>query len=190
MSSARMVVLLLIIGVLSGGILAGVYEVANPLIQKNRQKELAKAIFEVLPRARSYQKVKKENVLFYQGLDENKKLVGIAFVAQGPGFQGAIKMMVGMDNSLRKLTGLRVLENVETPGLGGKITEEWFQDQFKGISVSPSVEYVKNQKPTKPNQIEAISGATISSRAIVDALNREIGNVKNLKPTGDKSRQP
>jgi len=85
--------------------------------------------------------------------------------------------MVGLTPDLEKITGIEVLEQVETPGLGGRIGEESFQSQFKNVSVEPEVEYVKNQEPEKENQIRAVTGATISSRSVVAIINGAIDDL-------------
>lgn len=174
-----MIVVLLIIGVISGGLLAGVYRVANPLIVKNREKVLREAVLVVLPGARTFKKLARGGLVVYEGLDGAGRPVGRAFIAEGAGFQGKIRMMVGMDMDLKKIKGLLILENVETPGLGSRINEGWFQRQFKGLTGARQVTYVKNQKPDPAgNEVEAITGATISSRSVVDALNREVTSVR------------
>ena len=73
-----------------------------------------------------------------------------------------------------------MLEQVETPGLGGRIGEDVFQDQFKGIKTEPAVEYVKNQEPETDNQIQAITGATISSRSVVKIINKNVALLKDI----------
>lgn len=173
----KMLVVLTAIGLISGGSLAGVYKAASPLIEKNRIEELKKAIFEVLPEAKSYKELENNGLLVYQGLDDDNKPVGIAFEAEGSGFQAKIKMMVGIDNEFDKLKGMKVLYQIETPGLGNKIEFDSFRDQFKGLSVHPEIGYVKNRKPDKPNDIQAITAATISSVAVVKIINKEIKRV-------------
>ena len=76
--------------------------------------------------------------------------------------------------------GLRVLNQKETPGLGTKIAEEKFTGQFKGLSIEPKIAYVKNKKPEKPNEIQAVTGATISSRAVVNAVNARVAAVLDI----------
>ncbi len=178
----KMIVVLTATAVLSGGILALVYKKAEPLIEANRLRELKKAIFLVLPEAKDYKTVEKKGFNIYIGIDENGSQVGYAFVATGPGFQGKIKMMVGLANDMKTLTGMKVLEQVETPGLGNRISEDTFQGQFKGLSTEPEITYVKNKKPEKPNEIQAITGATISSKSVVAIVNKELKKVvKALK---------
>ncbi|NOY07233.1 MAG: RnfABCDGE type electron transport complex subunit G [Spirochaetes bacterium] len=178
--TAKIVIVLTVVGIVSGLSLAEVYKRAEPLIKQQQLKRLKEAIFTVLPEAKDYRVEKKNGLIIYRGLDKDKNPAGIAFKVKGPGFQGTILLMVGLNNSMDKLLGMEVLESVETPGLGGKITTGKFKDQFKGLSVKPEITYVKNRNPAtpkKPGQIDAITGATISSNAVVTMLNKKIDKV-------------
>ncbi len=183
--SAKMIVVLSVFAVLSGSILAGFYHSVHPRILKNKIEEEKKMIFAVLEGSKSYDTVEKtipgakgpETVKIFVGKDEAGNIVGYAFTAKGPGFAGTIEVVVGLKIDKKTMFGLRVLNQKETPGLGTKIMEEKFTGQFKGLSIEPKIEYVKNKKPTKPNEIQAITGATISSRAIVNAVNARVAVV-------------
>ena len=182
----KMLLVLTVIGAVSGGILAGVFHVADPLIQANREKELKEAIFVVLPEAKDYKilekGIDKTKVIVYQGLDADGRPVGLAFIADGGGFQGNIRIMVGLSVDYLKLKGIKVLEQNETPGLGNRIKEPAFEGQFKGLEIKPKVEYIKYRKPEKPNQIQAITGATISSDAVVKNINNAVEKVLKAFP--------
>lgn len=175
-----MVIVLAAVGIASGGTLAIVAKRAAPLIEQQRLKRLKEAIFTVLPQAKDYRTEERDGLVIYRGLDEEGNPVGIAFEVEGPGFQAKIKLMVGLDNRLERLLGIEILDSVETPGLGGKITAPEFKDQFKELAVSPKITYIKNRNPATPKQpgeIDAITGATISSKAVVDMINKEIVRV-------------
>lgn len=190
---------LTVLGVISGLILAGVFRMADPLIKANKEKELKSAIFTVLPGARDYRTIRKtigkghgkgkeEEAVVYVGLGAEKTPIGIAFKADGNGFQGNVAVMVGLDLDYLKLKGIEVLDQVETPGLGNRIVEPQFKDQFKGVEVKPKIEYIKYRKPEKPNQIQAITGATISSDAVVSNINRAVKRVTGLFKKEDIQR--
>lgn len=185
----KMFLNLTVIGAVSGIILAGVFHVADPLIQENKEKELKEAIFVVLPEAKDYKTFEKtvgqERLVVYEGLDAEGKPVGLAFKADGGGFQGNIGVMVGLNTDYLRLKGIKILDQVETPGLGNRISEPKFEDQFKGIEITPKVEYIKNRKPEKPNQIQAITGATISSDAVVKNINNALRKVLSAFPKED-----
>ena len=90
--------------------------------------------------------------------------------------------MVGLSLDYLKLKGIKVLEQNETPGLGNRIKEPAFEGQFKGLEIKPKVEYIKYRKPEKPNQITAITGATISSDAVVKNINNAVEKVLKAFP--------
>ena len=90
--------------------------------------------------------------------------------------------MVGLSLDYLKLKGIKVLEQNETPGLGNRIKEPQFEDQFKGLEITPKVEYIKYRKPEKPNQIQAITGATISSDAVAKNINNAVAKVLKVFP--------
>ena len=190
----KMFLNLIIVGAFSGAVLAWVFHLADPLIQANREKELKESIFKVLPEAKDYRKAEKglagENIVVYLGLDEGKKPVGVAFKADGGGFQGNVGVMVGLDLEYQSLKGVEILDQLETPGLGDRIRETEFKEQFKGVEVRPRLEYIKYRKPEKPNQIQAITGATISSKAVVTNINKAVEKVSAALPPGEISTIP
>jgi electron transport complex protein RnfG len=175
-----MVLVLSIVGVVSGGALVGIYRYAQPRIEKNRKEALRAAIFEVLPRAKSYQTMVKEGKTIYKGFDSSGRLIGYAFTGKGPGYQSTIEVMIGVGPELEKTKGIEVLESMETPGLGAKIAERSFRDPFGDLVILPFIELIKGRPPEKPNQVQAITGATISSQAVVDILNKTTRRVREI----------
>jgi electron transport complex protein RnfG len=182
-TSVSMVLVLSVTAITVGAILAGFFQLVSAKIEANRLAEERRAIFAVLEGAEGYDAISKavedvtEPVRIFRGLDGQGNTVGFAFIAEGPGFQGKIRMMVGLNRARERLSGLRVVEQIETPGLGDKIAKEKFESQFKGLGLKPKIEYVKNRKPEKENQIQAITGATISSRAVVNTINKRVKTV-------------
>jgi len=183
---------LVVIGAVSGAILAAFYHVADPMIKANQEKELKEAIFVVLPEARDYKLLKKPvdkaDITIYEGIDGAGAPVGIAFKADGGGFQGNVGVMVGLNLDYLHLKGIKILDQVETPGLGNRISEPVFEDEFKGVDISPKIEYIKNRKPEKPNQIQSITGATISSNAVVTNINNAVSRVLAAFPREEVER--
>lgn len=185
----HMLVTLTFIGVISGGLLSQLSGWADPLIAEHRQKETEAAIFEVQPNAKNYEKVSNVTFELYKVTDQEGKELGYALPYEGNGFQGKIRLMVGVTADLNQVVGLRVLEQVETPGLGTKIVTdpsdkanpEWFPGQFNGVITSPEITVVKNAKPSKDSEIMAITGATISSKAVVAIINSGINELRSLK---------
>lgn len=176
----KMIAVLTLFASISGGVLSLVYLFSSPLIEENMLEEQRKSIFLVVPGAERYEKIQKGEVEYFECTDGSGTTVGFALPAQGNGYQGVIKLMIGLTPDLDRITGIKVLEQVETPGLGGRIGESDFQDQFQGIRTDPAVDYVKNKKPEKETEIQAITGATISSRSVVAIINKSISKFKEV----------
>lgn len=182
-----MLVTLTIIGVVSGGGLALVSGWADPLIAANKKAATERAIFLVQPEAKQYEVVADVPYELYRVLDEAGQLTGYSFPWEGNGFQGKIRMMIGLSPDLATITAIEVLEQVETPGLGTMILEDPFRSQFVGLKTEPQVNWVKGVPPTKDNEIQTITGATISSKAMVDIVNDGLTRLrKDLAQGGDK----
>lgn len=103
----------------------------------------------------------------YRGLKDDS-IVGYVFTVAVKGYGGDMEIMVGIDTS-GKITGVKIGENNETPGLGSKAAEEPFRSQLEGIAPKEPLSVVKGSAE-KPEEIEAISGATITSRAVVKGV--------------------
>lgn len=176
-----MVLVLTLIAVLSGGGLALWDGHTRPMIEANLKRELEKGIAKVLPPHQRYEEIQEGQTTYYVGYQEDQP-IGVALKTVGPGFQGKVTVMVGLKPDFNAITGIEVIEQIETPGLGTKIVVDpsnkadayWFPNQFKGVLTDQPIATIKNQKPTNPHQIEAITGATISSKAVADILSKGI----------------
>ncbi len=181
MKAVRIIIILTIVGLLSGGVLSVVFSYANPLIQENRRRATNAAVKTVVPGTSKVEPEQRGDILLYKGLDGQGKLRGYAFSAEFSGFQGKIRIMIGVDPGFDKIMGLDVLENIETPGLGNKIVAKSWRDGFIGLNATQEIDLVKNQTADKgKNEVEAITGATISSQAIVDGANAELARVREI----------
>ena len=112
------------------------------------------------------------------------KVVGLAFSSIGEGYGGFIKVMVGVELT-GKITGIEILEHLETPGLGANIENKSFKGQFRGRfregSPNGQLEVIKGRKAEKNWEIEALTGATVSPRGIVQALNNGLAMFQKYK---------
>jgi electron transport complex protein RnfG len=183
------------VGVLCGLLIVGVFQWTRPVIARNRAEALQRAIFQVLPEARSsatfqltaeerFERVDGETrgaPLVHAGYDAEQRLVGLALEAEGMGYQDVIHVLYGYSFAEDAIIGIRVLESRETPGLGDKIeTDAAFLENFVRLDVSlrddlldilHPIEMVKHGTKEHPWQIDGITGATISSKAIANILN-------------------
>ncbi len=157
-SVIRLIIVLAIISVASGLVLALTYNFTIPSINAIAAAEQEEAILEVLPGAETFEVIEGADIPMYKGLDASGGYAGVAYVIEGGGFQGIIRIMVGLDVENEVLTGIKILSHTETPGLGARITEDWFQGQFAGKSI--------NDGFVAKEDVDAITGATISSRAV------------------------
>lgn len=178
-NTIKMISVLTMVGLISGASLVLVYQYASPLIADNQKNEMKEAIFKIFPDTKTYEQKEAGEDVFFVVKDKTGKLLGYAFIASGNGYQGEIKMMAGIEPDFKTLVGIEILESQETPGLGQEIAGDNFKNQFKGLTAEPEITYIKNAKPTKPNEIEAVTGATISSRAVCSILNDTIEKIKD-----------
>ena len=184
-SSLRLVLTLAIAGLVSGVAIIGIYESTLPTITANKARELREAVFKVLPGVSQMQALvyrdsevvvvempDKDEPVIYGGYDEQGDFVGYAMPAAGPGFQDTIAILYGYNPGEKIVVGMEVLESRETPGLGDKIYKDAvFVAGFSALSVEPEIFAVKKGTKSQPNEIDAITGATISSKAVVRIIN-------------------
>jgi electron transport complex protein RnfG len=186
-STAKIIIVLTLITVISGAVLAVLDAYTKPRIDAYKNKIRNEAVSEVLPKNVKIKIVSKNDQTYYKAT-KNNEIVGYAFQISGGGYQSELVLMVGVTADFSKIIAAKILSQVETPGLGTKIENDpsnkehptWFMDQFKGLKINPAITYVKNAKPSKNTEVQAITGATISSAAIVDILNKQIKAAKAI----------
>jgi len=202
------------IGLVCGVLIVLAYQWTKPVIEKNRAEALRKAIFYVLPEAQSSVAYKLGDddrfavlagkadgaKVVYAGYDAGGRLVGFAIRAQGMGYQDTIVVLYAYSPGQEALTGFRVLETRETPGLGDKIdVDPGFLANFERLTVELTadfsalvhpIEVVKHGTKSQPWEIDAITGATVSSTAVAKILRESTAFwVPKLRPHLDDFRQ-
>ncbi len=184
-SALRLVLTLAIAGLISGVAIIGIYESTLPTITANKARELRAAVFKVLPGVSRMQALvyrdgqlvavpepAKDEPVVYGGYDDDGRFVGYAMPGAGPGFQDTIALLYGYKPGERIVVGMEILESRETPGLGDKIYKDMhFVGEFSALAVDPEIVAVKKGTKTADNQVDAITGATISSKAVVRIIN-------------------
>ena len=200
--SGKMISAMGAIGLIAGILIVFTYQVTFPFIQDNKARLLEKAIFEVVPGAATKRvftvdaagkvtevaEADPKQLTLYACYKSGGGLAGVALEASGQGFQDVIRVIYGYDPQKEVVVGMKVLQSTETPGLGDKIEKDpQFLDNFEALDVKlnpdgdvlvNTLEMVKSGQKTDPWQISAITGATISSRAIT-AMLRE-STAKNI----------
>lgn len=131
---------------------------------------------QVLPGCDSYETPPESSLLFWVG-KSGGETKGYVFVTASKGYGGDISVMTGVDTE-GKITGVQLLESNETPGLGQRAGEEGFRSQYTGKGGVLSV--AKNSAGGE-GEIGAITGATITSRAVTEAVNQALACYETVK---------
>jgi len=180
---------LLIISSFCFGLLIAIANAAwSPRIEQNRIYKLNRLMRELLPAAKSFEltvemkvelaKGKRVKSNIYKALSDEGGCVGWAFNCEGPGFQDKIKLVIAVDERCEKFFGFKVLASNETPTIGDKIQEDYLGNQFKGVPAG-KLELVKTGDEKRiDSEIVAISGATVSSEAVVKIINLSLPQIK------------
>ena len=165
----NMVVALLVITAVSGGLLGLVYGMTKDTIAEVDQKKNAAAIAEVLGTDENsrLETVTKDDLTYNLAYDAQGNLLGAAVKTySNAGFSGRIELMVGLlaDGTINKVS---VLQQSETPGLGANMVQPKFKDQFNGKNPNNSYNLTVSKDG---GDVDAITAATISSRAFAEAV--------------------
>lgn len=165
----KMVAVLFIACGFSAGSLAVVNLVTRDPIEAGERKAKDAALREVFAEADEFKEITPNRV--WEARSKGQP-VGHVLQAETPGYSGPIVMMFGtaLDDTL---TGFKVLSHTETPGLGAKITTERFRSQFRSKSVGQLA--LRKESPDQ-GQIDAITAATISSRAVTKAVSSTLAS--------------
>ncbi len=179
---------------ISGFLVVLTYQITLPLIEENKRLAIERALFKVIPKAvarRDFiataqgivpaQDGAAEGTLIYAGFDQQGQLVGVALEAAAQGYQDVIRILYSYDPACQCIRGIEVLKMAETPGIGDKIAKdpEFLKNfveldaQLKadGNGLANDIVMVKHGTKSEPWQIDSISGATISCKAIARMLN-------------------
>jgi RnfABCDGE-type electron transport complex G subunit len=190
-----MVVVLTSVGLLSGSFLATVGHLTKERIALNKQREIEEAIIQVVPGTVSSQKLYEErDFSVYEGQDEQGALIGFAIHASGIGFQDKITLMLGTSTSLKKINRLAILDQKETPGLGAKIADsesflKYWENRDSSGTISLRKPAVRAAEELLPAEINTITGATISSEAVLGIVNNSLEHARRLIKEGKLSSE-
>ncbi|MFP4081314.1 MAG: FMN-binding protein [Candidatus Aminicenantes bacterium] len=194
--SARMMVVLTSVGIISGALLALVGLMTEERIALNKQREIEQAILTVVPGTQTSQKLYQEKDLsVYGAKDESGQLTGFAIHASGVGFQDKITLMIGTNPDLSRIKSLAVLDQTETPGLGAKIADKdtflkYWENKDATHPLTLRKPPARSPQDLGPSEVNTITGATISSESVLTIVNSSLERVKTLKSTGNLNRKP
>jgi electron transport complex protein RnfG len=194
--SSRMIIVLTAVGLISGGFLAGVAKLTKERIAFNIQEEIEEAIVNVVPGTVQNQKLyEEEDLSIYGGQDESGQSIGYAVQSTGIGFQDKITLMFGINVSLTRIIGLAVIDQKETPGLGAKITD-WnaFLQFWENRNATGDIILRKppagSLEELSPMEINTITGATISSKKVLEIVNFSLERLRELQKEGRLEGKP
>jgi electron transport complex protein RnfG len=167
--------------------------ITAPTIEAQARKDLETSLMEIMPGGKDFEPVEKNGaVRYYKVYDSNHKFIGTAFKTNQKGYSSVIETIAGMDLE-GKITAIKIINQNETPGLGTKVTEinnsigildflagkrqdttvkPWFQAQFSGQTIADL------------DDIQAITGATISSRAVIESVKTKAKEIEGLLLNG------
>lgn len=176
----KMLIFVIVMGTISSALLVGVNSYTAPLITKNEEIKLKSSVLDAFeipyekPKIISIfdEKVKeatKDKYKFYNTADGS-----IAFEFSGPGLWGPVKGIISLEKDLKTIRKIKVTHQEETPGLGSRISEENYLKQFKNKEILPKLIFKPEGKSAQKNEVDAITGATGSSRAFEKLINENV----------------
>ena len=200
-SSWKLLTTLAIAGAASGLLVVSVYRATLPTIEKYAAAQVEGAVREVLKSPVRWDTLYLQKGALtksptpgddrnglptaYLGFDAADNILGVAVTAEEPGFQQEVRLLIGFEPSSGTVIGFKVLAQKETPGLGDKIERDTlFVSQFAG-RIAP-LTGVKARNAAEPSQVQTITGATISSRAVIRIINHAVEKWQPLLATYEK----
>lgn len=206
-STLRLVATLAVAGALAGLLIVLVNLHTKPIIDAYRAEQLRLAVYEVLPGAARYRTLYRvdDGLLAdvpegakpsdfrqaYVGYDEAGKMIGVAVSRGESGFQDIVLVIFGFEPESGILLGMKVLESKETPGLGDKIFKDLdFVGQFFARPQTPLLSIKAGSGKGLPGEIDAITGATISSKVVVSIINNGVADWQTVLQQGIPEEAP
>jgi electron transport complex protein RnfG len=194
--------LVIILALWFGASLAGVQLTLGPTIEANKTNETLEKVPELVvgrveaekmvrnnqpliitPHSMSIEKQgKKYHYSVYETRFPDGKQAGWVVKTTGQGYADKIELLIGFDSLAENITGLFVLDQKETPGLGNKIISSEWRDQFINKDTNRNL-VAKKRGAKAPNEIDAITGATVSSKSVCIIINKTVSDLRNQLAT-------
>jgi electron transport complex protein RnfG len=211
---SKMIATMVLVSSICGVLIVGAFEGTQDAIAENKRITLERAVFKVLPGAASVKEyvatpagiqllsgaMPEGGVKFYVAYDQAGALKGIAAEAAGKGYADTVRVLYGYDPQRQAIIGIGVVSMRETPGIGDKIiTDAAFLKNFEALDVrvnaemtalANAVKVVKHGTKTDPWQIDAIAGATVTSKAVGRGINESAQKLMPLLVPHIKELQP
>lgn len=180
MKYIKILIFVLVLGTVSGSLLVGVNSFTKPIIEKNEELKLKRSILDAVEISytrediedifsKNIKTVERDGFIYYRSPDG-----AVAFGFRGPGLWGPMSGTISLNPGLKTIRRIRILHQEETPGLGGRVGEEAFLSQFSTKEIFPSIILTPPGKAAAKNEVDAITGATGTSRAFEKLLNENL----------------
>ena len=151
---------------LASSVLAIVNNITEPIIKLQKENQESSALKEVMAESISFKPhYQDEKIMYWTAFDSNNSLNGLVLKCQAKGFSSTIEILAGLNLHL-EITNIKIISQNETPNLGTRILEASFLGQFRAKNLDSL------------SQVQAITGATISSRALINALKLRLFELK------------
>jgi Na+-transporting NADH:ubiquinone oxidoreductase subunit C len=169
---------ILILGSVSAALLLGIRAYTLPIIERYQEVNLKSTVLEAAGIGHAESdldevfnrniRVERKDELTYYLTPDNLYI----FEFEGRGLWGMIKGLVTLKPDLETIQNIRIIAQEETPGLGGRIAEEEFLNQFQQKRMAPELALAMRQKAVRDNEVDAISGASLTSKALIKMINQ------------------
>ena len=198
--------LVMVLAVGFGISLAGVQLLLGPVIEGNKLNETLEKVpelvlgnflaakmasenqtLEIVPRQVTVKKLDRTKFYIVYEARYQGDLKGWVVKTKGQGYADTIELLLGLSPDLRSITGLFVLDQKETPGLGNKIITHAWRSQFVDAPADRTLVVIKTGS-SRPGEIDVVTGATISSRSVTAMINTAIGDLRNPLTTAPPSQ--
>lgn len=181
----KIIVFILVLGSTSAGLLVMIDAYTEVRIKRNQDLQFKESILQLVGLQFNHSTVDSvfakniaihefEDIKYYKSKDSL-----VIFEFSGPGLWGEIKGLIALYPDLKTIYGMRILYQEETPGLGARIKEESFLNKFKDKIIIPEIKLVSPNEVKRANEVEAITGATMTSRALEQILNQNLQRFLN-----------
>ncbi|NQV18964.1 MAG: FMN-binding protein [Armatimonadetes bacterium] len=183
-----MILFVLILGSILTFVLIGVNYYTKPIIEKNEAIKIKSRVMDAFGISYNIDDIEKvfsenvkietENNVKYYFTENNE----ISFEITGNGLWGPITGILALKPDLETIKGITLIHQEETPGLGGRIAEKEYLSSFKDKKIIPKLEIVSPGKAIKENEVDGITGATMTSKAFEELINNQAQKyISNLK---------
>ncbi len=178
--SLRLILFVVILGTLLSAVILGVNSYTAPRIARNDALTIKRNVLEA-------QKIDFQEKTVEQVFDQNVRVVekegktfyvlangDVAFEFTGAGLWGPIRGVISLQGDLRTIKRITIIHQEETAGLGGRLAERSYMVGFENKKFSPGIELVNRRKAEKENEVDGISGATLTSKAFEKLINAQV----------------